>query len=347
MNQVITYPANPAETNARVMLNLMFIAAACLFADALVALRDIDVGTDTGVYASVFLAMRNGLIATRFEPGFLLITAALSATGISVAAYQGFLFLTLLATIVLATRYYHDYLEGESAYLTFLTASLLFLFLSPLFMNASINAVRQGLASLLVFAALLAFYQRQWRNFFLFGVLATSFHYSSVLYLVFAPALLLNSRTLRVVGIVAFLAYCSGLTMLVIRVALPAVYTFVMAYDASSIFRSGVRLDFAAFSFFWYGLPYVVARMVREPVRERIIRSTAIYLVMLLPFFLVGWGSFSNRYLLPAWMSASLVVAAIFCNSRLSLMRNPLLLRAGLVVACGFFYYYITHGVIL
>jgi hypothetical protein len=96
------------------------------------------------------------------------------------------------------------YLDSERGYLTFLTAGLMFLFLSPMFVNASINAVRQGLAALLVFTALLAFHRRQWRNFIVYGALASSFHYSSLLYLAFAPMLstqspyIANGRSWRV-----------------------------------------------------------------------------------------------------------------------------------------------------
>ena len=68
------------------------------------------------------------------------------------------------------------------------------LYVSPMFVNASINAVRQGLAALLVFTALLSFQQRKWWPFALYGALASSLHLSSLLYLVFAP-LLLRERT--------------------------------------------------------------------------------------------------------------------------------------------------------
>lgn len=347
MTHSIPYEGDPVLSNARIMLSLMLIAAACLFADAVVGLRGIDVGTDTRVYADVFVSMRNGDIATRFEPGFLLITRMLAATGMSLAGYQASLFLVLIGTVVVATRRYYDYLGSHSDYLTFLIASLMFLFLSPVLANASINAVRQGLASLLVFTALVAFYQRRWRAFFLYGVLATSFHYSSLLYLFFAPALLFRPRTLRLVAITAFLAYSSGLTMIFVRAAVPPVYTAVMAYEASTTYRVGVRLDFAVFSIFWYLLPYAASRLLSAPVSERIKESTAIYLVMMLPFFAVGWGSYSNRYLLPAWLSVSIVLAAIVLNSRTPLLRGPLLLRGGLLASCGIFYYYVTNQVVL
>lgn len=347
MNQTLALNDTPSNTNARVMLGLILVFMAVVVVGFAVANRG-DVGTDTSQYAGFFQVLtQRGEVPSRFEPVFYYLSVALAATGMSFPAYLGVMFLVMMGTVVVATRHYHDYLQSGTRYLTFLVAAMMFLFISPVMSNATINVMRQGLASLLVFTALLAFHRRQWRAFVVWALLATGFHYSSLLYLFFAPVLLLRPKLQRVIGIAAFLAYCSGFTMLLVRVLVPRVYTIVMAYDASSTFRAGVRLDFAVFSLFWYVLPFVVAPLVREPVRDRINRSTAIYLVLMLPFFAVGWGNFSNRYLLPAWLAVSLILAAICCDSRFSPLRNPVLLRMGMVGACGVFCYYVTHGVTL
>jgi hypothetical protein len=68
---------------------------------------------------------------------------------------------------------------------------------------------------------------------------------------------------------------------------------------------------------------------------------------MLLPFYLLGWGNFSNRYLLSAYLAISLMVAAMFFHSRVSILRNPILLRAGLIVSCAVFYYYVSNQVLV
>jgi hypothetical protein len=347
MNSATPYYDNSIALGARTVLSLMLLAMACLFADVLIGMRGIDVGTDTYNYSVYFLSSRDAIAPTRFEPGFVLITRILSATGMSVHGYQMGLFAILLVTAIVAARHYYDYLGSDHGYLTFLTAGLMFLFLSPMFVNASINAVRQGMAALLVFAALLAFHRRQWRGFIIYGVLATSFHYSSLLYLAFAPALLLSTRTLRIVAAAAFVAYCCGLTLILVRATVPFIYNAVMDYSLSATYRAGVRIDFAVFSIFWYVLPILMSGLVRKPFSTLIKESTSAYLVMVLPFFMLGWGNFSNRYLLPAYLATSLMVAAIFCHSRISLLRNPLLLRCGLVISCGVFCYYVTHQVLV
>lgn len=339
-------PSNLTD-NARGMLSLILLVPVFLFTDLVVGTRNIDVGSDTAVYAMVFRELRNGLVESRFEPGFLLLTRLLSGLGVSLQVYQCVLFGLLVLMAVLASRRYFDYLGPSRGYLTFLSASLMFLLLSPMFVNASINAVRQGLASLPVFMALLAFHQRQWRTFFIYGAIASCFHYSSLVYLAFAPLLLMNLKFLRIAAIVGFVAYCSGLTLIVVRAGAPFLYDSVMDYELGTKYKSGVRIDFAVFSIFWYFLPLLVSGLVRKPYSTRLKDSTAVYLVMLLPFFMLGWGNFSNRYLLSAYLSISLMVAAIFFHSRLSILRNPILLRVGLIVSCAVFYYYVSNQVLV
>ncbi len=351
MNTVTPYVeySRPSSitTNARSMLSLMLIVAVCLFVDIVVGSRSIDVGTDTYVYAGFFHEIRGGPISTRFEPGFLLITRVLSLSGFSVEAYQSILFGILLLMAAIASRKYFDYLGSTRGYLTFLVACLMFLLISPMFVNASINAVRQGLAALPVFTALLAFHQRQWRSFFIYGVIATSFHYSSLLYLAFAPLLLVNLKLLRIAAIVAFIAYCTGVTQIVVRAVAPFIYNAVMDYSLGAKYKSGVRIDFAVFSIFWYALPFMLNSIVRKPYSTRIKDSTAVYLVMLLPFFVLGWGNFSNRYLLSSYLAASMMVAAIFFHSRISILRNPILLRGGFIISSVVFFYYVANQVIV
>lgn len=337
---------NTAATNAGLVLSLVLLMAAAAFGCWLVGTRALDIGTDTSTYA-VFFERLSGPYETRLEPGFVFVSYLLHRLGFDVIGYQTALFALLLIIIAVASRRYFGYLGAARGYLTFLSAALMLLYLSPMFVNASINAVRQGLAALLVFAALLSFQQRKWWLFVLYGAAASSLHLSSLLYLAFAPTLFLRARTLRYAAALAFLMYCTGVSLILVRALVPQLYDFVMTYTFDPDYRSGVRIDFAVFSIFWYALPLLLAPLVRSEYRERIKDSTAVYLVMLLPFFAVGWGYFSNRYLLPAWMATSLILAAILCHSRIAPLRNPLLIRLGLLAACPVFYYYVSNVIVI
>ena len=309
--------------------------------------RSLEVGTDTSVYAGFYESLGHTALRTRLEWGFVFVSSAVKMLGVGVIGYQIALFALLLLIAMVACYKYFHYLGGGRGFLVFLAASLMLLYVSPMFVNGSINAIRQGLAALLIFSALLSFLRRQWFQFLLFGALASSLHVSSLMYLAFAPALLVSARTLRWIAAGAFVLYVSGLSMTLVRTFIPSLYTFVQEYAANPDYRSGVRVDFAVFSIFWYLLPHMLAPLIREPYREAVVKSAAVYLVMVLPFFAVGWGSYSNRFLLPPWLAASLIVAAVMCFSRLSLLRSPALIQLGLLASCGALYFYVTNGVVI
>jgi hypothetical protein len=346
---VISVPrgGSTAAANAGLVLSVLLLAAVGLFGCWLVGTRALDIGTDTHTYAGFFEGLGRGPVETRLEPGFVLISHVLNRLGLGVIGYQTALFALLLLIVGVAGRRYFRYLEGERGYLTFLSASLMLLYLSPMFVNASINTVRQGLAALLVFAALLSFHRRKGWQFVLYGAVACSLHLSTLLYLVFAPLLLFNARVLRWAAAAAFVLYCTGLSMGLVQSFAPGLYELVMQYTANPNYRSGTRIDFAVFSIFWYLLAQLAAPLVKSPYRERIKDSASVYLVMLLPFFAIGWGYFSNRYLLPGWLAISMIFAAILCYSRIEMLRNPLLIRLGLVASCGVFYFYVTNVVVI
>ena len=336
-----------AENNAYVLMNGLLLLAVGAFGCWLVGSRSLDVGSDTETYAYFFEGLGRQLPDTRLEPGFVYLSYVLRQMGLDLVQYQAALFALLLGTVVVATRNYHRYLGATRDYQTLLGAALLLLFISPMFVNASINAIRQGLAALLVFTSLLAFHQRHWWKFAIYGLVAVGLHTSSLLYFACAPALLLSTRMLRIVAAVAFLMYVSGASMALVQTLAPSLYATVMEYTANPLYRSGVRVDFAVFTIFWYVLAYLLAPLVKESFRQRIIDSTAVYLVMVLPFFIIGWGFFSNRYLLPAWLAASLLFAAIVCHSRIRQFRSPLTIGVGLIASCGVFYFYVTRGVVI
>jgi len=336
-----------AVASARWGMAVLLLLAVSLFGCWVVGTRPLDIGTDTSVYAGFFERLGQGPVDTRMEPGFVGLSWLLSRLGFSVPAYQAALFGLLLVTVWISTRKYFRYLGGTRGYLTFLSASMMLLFLSPMFVNASINAIRQGLAALLVFTALMSFHQRQWWQFVGYGALATSLHYSSLMYLAFAPALFLHTKTLRYAGAIGLLVYCSGLSEVIVQALAPGVHAIVMEYAARTELRAGTRIDFALFSAFWYVLPHLLAPAIRPPYRERVLHSTAIYLVMLLPFFAIGWGYFSNRYLLSAWLAVSLILAAAVCYNRLQVLSHPLLIRMGLIASCAVFYVYVTTGTVI
>jgi hypothetical protein len=101
------------------------------------------------VYAGFFESLGHTAIHTRLEPGFVFISSALRTLGFGVIGYQISLFALLLLFAFIACRKYFNHIGGGRGFAMFLTASVTLLFVSPMFMNGAINAVRQGLAAFL------------------------------------------------------------------------------------------------------------------------------------------------------------------------------------------------------
>lgn len=338
--------ATPQASAAR-GLGVVWLLLVALFGCWLVGSRSLEIGSDTETYAGFFESLDHGVPDTRLEPGFAYLSYGLRLLGLGVPGYQAVLFALLLLGVAIAVRINHRAFPPTQAYATLLCASLLWLFVSPMFVNASINAIRQGLAAPLVFAALLCFQQRRWWGFALLGAIAASLHVSSLLYLACAPALLLRPAALRAVAALAFLAYISGVSMKVVGMVSPTLYSTVMEYTANDNYRAGVRIDFAVFTIFWYLLVLAVSPWVQPAARKPLQDAASAYLVMVLPFFMIGWGYFSNRYLLPGWLAVSLILGAACCYSRIAPLRQPLLLGAGLAVACGVLFFYVSRGIVI
>ena len=130
-------------------LSFLLLAMAAVFACWAVGSRPLDIGTDTRVYAGFYESLGHTAIHTRLEPGFVFVSSALRWLGFSVIGYQIALFALLLLIAFIACRKYFNHVGGGRGFAMFLTASITLLFVSPMFMNGAINAVRQGLAALL------------------------------------------------------------------------------------------------------------------------------------------------------------------------------------------------------
>jgi hypothetical protein len=329
-------PHSASRLVTRVLGALPVVCASVLMS-VLVATRGLDVGTDTRVYAEFFRSLDHASVDSRVEPGFTFISHALRVVGFGVTGYQAGLCVLLLITVLVSTKVFFRHVGQASGYVTYLTAAFAMLLVSPSFVAAAINVIRQGLASLLVCAALFAFQGRRWAM-----LAATTLHYSSLLFMMCAPLLLLPRWTQHIFTVIAFLCYVSDASMLAVRNISPGLFATVMDYGASATYRTGTRVDFALFSVASYVVLRIAMRSVQRRARQEVVDATSVYLVLLIPFFAFGWGSFSDRYLLAAWLSTSLLMGAVLSLSRIPLLRDPLLLRFGVLFAAAIFYWRVT-----
>jgi len=112
--------------------------------------------------------------------------------------------------------------------------------------------------------------------------------------------------------------------------------SFALNYGAEAEYKTGVRLDFLLFS--WLAitpiLPAALGRPTYNAVPHLAAKVLNIYLVLLIPFLLLGYKAFSDRYALPAWLFLSVVMAYVAVGSK-TLRRHRLVAVPGLLLVAS------------
>ncbi len=101
--------------------------------------------------------------------------------------------------------------------------------------------------------------------------------------------------------------YMTGLSMKCIKfissVSSVNLYEQIINYGVKSGYKTGVRLDFAIFTLVVGLLFYGLAKLTLQgTLQKRFFNLLKIYWILSLPFFIFGFGAYSDRYLLPAWV---------------------------------------------
>jgi len=324
------------------------ISAACAFCSVVVATRSSEIGTDSRAYSDFFLTMdRYVFIETRLEPLFVLYTRLASEYGLGVVGFQAVSFILLLIAVSAASMSCWTCVGEPRNRFVFLATVFVLLFLSPVMVNASINLIRQGVASFLVILAMMAFLQKRWVIFSIAALTSVGFHYSSIVFLVIAPLLLLGDRIVFRLVSVLFLVYISGYSDALVLTVSPDVYNYVVGYVEGADYRAGVRLDFAVVSIVFLLSLIISVKLVRPDFRQKARLVISVYSVLLIPFFLVGFGNFSNRFLLPAWLSLSLIAASVVCCTSSRLVTRTGAIGLGLSISSMTFALLVANGVVV
>lgn len=332
-------------------LKRVFLLVSLLVATIVVGVRDVSVGTDTLNYANNFLSIQScNCFPGRLEPGFQVLTWMLGMTGQGTGFYffsvSLFIFLTAYFLSKNTSRLLGKDDVGQWKIQYWI---LIFLFISPFFVSANINAIRQGLASLFVFFAMFALVERKWRSFFLYSIVSISFHYFSGVLVLLSLALFFSLPFLLMITGGLSVIYGFGFSEVIVKFVSDltglSIYSFVMDYMAGAEYRSGVRFDFLMFSWFWVVFFLAVSVFFLKSEQRRSFRHLVkIYLILLIPFLLFGFGNYSNRYLYPAWLFLPFIMGGLIGTLRFSLTGASVVLPGVLVVSCSVFIWMVNHG---
>ncbi|MBO8140916.1 MAG: EpsG family protein [Firmicutes bacterium] len=299
--------------------------------------RDRGIGTDYLGYYKYYEQARNGnLVADDSEPGYQALIFLGSLLRIppelffaTVAFLQ--MWLTLWAIRVIMTSAFGKGSRADT--LTLISAA--FLLIWPFYWNSILNVLRQGLAIPLVLVGYTRLQERRFAKGLVALAAASSFHWSSV---AFAAVSLISIGFHRLtiwltMGSVAiYMIQISGniLQQIETSIGVP-LYSMVMDYGAGATYRSGYRYDFLAFSM----IPLILSMMTGighfgRPYKQRL---QQLYSTLLLPFLWFGFGNYSDRLLLPAWIAMPVVLVGLTLSKvKLGLGARLVLCAAALFV---------------
>lgn len=326
---------------------ILLIVIEFLFA-VFIASRDLSIGTDTFVYAERYKSFIDCFCFNyNHELGFQLFSVIPGLFKLSEIYYFFLISITIFLLVNLFSTQVATFLYDKNANRHALTLLILaLLFLSPFFVSAHINAIRQGLSSLLVIYSYFLFFNKRWVIGAVILLAAVSIHLTAVFYVLLAPFIFLKHKWLLVLTIsLSFIYLLGGSELVIEKVSYYSglgLYDSIKSYQSDVPFKSGVRYDFLLFSWFWPVLSYIIYNFIGlNEFKEKVLKVINVYYILLTPFLLFGFANFSNRYAYPAWLFAMAMMAInIYLTNYLKLKMIIFLLLG----TSSLFYFMIING---
>lgn len=322
MQYVGTSPSDMAAFNMTLRqqrrlpwFSVIILAGITFTLSLLIGQRDLDAGTDTRNYVSAYEELRScNCFPGRHEPGFEAISLLPATMGAPSSFYLWYLSAVGLLMTWIVLGQMASFEDGVRQRVKFFAYVFAWILLSPLFLSAQTNGIRQGVAAIALGGVLVSYERGNVKQAALWGLMALSLHVTSILYLL-SLSLLRTPRALRIAVLsAAALFYTVGASEYIVMhlssIFRVPVYDIVAGYGerAALYYRSGPRLDFVVATLAGVLLVSVVAYLLDTVTRHRVKFYLDSVMCMSLPFLLMGWGYYSNRYLFTPWLIISLSI---------------------------------------
>lgn len=287
-----------------------------LFVVSLVTgLRPVSVGSDTALYSAIYDEALSGQeLSHRFEFLYEWLLRLFSFFSLGKGVYFSFLSAFSLFFVVLSFFNINRYFSSSTGDAGLFVYGFLLLTTSIFFYAVQVNVIRQGVSCFALFCFYSCILNRRYGFIFFFSAfVALGFHSTAILFILLAVGLMFSYRAvLGGVVILSFLYSAGGAEFLLRQVSSLLgfdLYGKVVEYGAGFEYVSGVRLDFVVFSLSLGGLLDFLGRFLGSSVhREKFLSCVKIYWLFLVPFFVLGFGAFSDRLLLNAWLYFSVAL---------------------------------------
>lgn len=286
--------------------------------------RDFQVGTDTEAYVEIFELIIAGH-ETRFEIGFVSLVKFVSNFSLNPFFYFSIIALIISLTYILFYLIIVDWSWGDRR------NSDLFLILSLLlasswFVTSVINGLRQGMALPWVYLSLILFVRQKYFYSGVAFLLSVGFHFSSLALLPFYLLFFLKRIWILCIVFLAAILYPLGVNERIVQSVssifnIPA-HEFIATYGLNSGLWVGFQSDLFIYSIFWLIFFLSLDGLIKVQHVEKWRSIVSIYGVLLLPYFVLGFGGFSNRFGYIAWFFLPACLAAFIVWSKFSVQAK-------------------------
>lgn len=311
----------------------------------MIGLRPETIGTDTINYSIYYeyVSKTAFIPETKFEFFFHWLIQLCSYFSFSFSNFLSVIALLNFTLIAILTKKLDELAHYKIGYYRLLFLLLSSLFLSPFFFSMTTNVIRQGIAILALGILYLSFsYRTSFISLLLFGLIALCFHKTSIIVLGLVPLLLLPYSTVFKTSLFLSLSYISGLTIKMINVFSATtgidIYSHLIMYGAKNGYNSGVRYDFALFTvILGLGFDCLNRYLVPNENRATFNQLLKIYWIFSLPFFILGFGAYSDRFLLTGWFFIS-VLSCFLVGSLMKKYRCSVRWDICILILASFYY---------
>lgn len=317
-NQLVSHDAFQASVAAAFPYVFLFLIA------IVVGLRDDSVGADTSNYRNYFDV---GLLYEdrgRFEPLFQWLSSVIRFIYPSSEFY--FFTLCVVVTVVYFCTYFViadcSSLRDRTTHAWVLAGLLAG---SSWYLVAVTNGLRQGLAMPFCYLGLVFLLRGRW----VFGVasmvFAAGFHTASLLAIPFFLLAALKTRSLVLISLLMMVGYPLGvLEQVVLSVSQGlglALYSSVKYYNELDGRYDGFQIVFYLYSVGWF-LVLFLALYVFRFFEESKFKIAELYfkafVLLLMPYWVFGFGGYSNRYAMFGWFFLPAVQAYFLMSLKIS-----------------------------
>lgn len=318
----------------------------------LVATRELTIGgTDPLAYQNYFNKLEFYQPGDRiFERGYHYFNYLIFLSTGSYTLFLAVFFISFnLIYLKSLTNFIID--RGRDYYILTFTLFFGLILLSSWYQTATLNGLRQGFSLVLLYLSLSYLFLKSRYKFILTLLISFSFHDSTILVIPFILLLYLSLRGLLVVFTVVSVFYPLGINEKIIKffsdiLGLP-VYSEISNYLVDFDAWKGFQLNLYIYSVFWCILfACIHFRTRREDKSSEYLLKTLLMLTCF--YFILGFGSFSNRFGFAAWLFLPIIQTFYLINLLIKYVkdRNFIFYLFIFFAILGLFnYYYILRPI--